>query len=134
MTLMTTRRLIAHALLVFLISGTLLVSSTAAPDLRSLRGKIYFSNNTPSNLGDFPVELVTRGQNRRVAETTLSDSGDFVLSDIKPGRYVLKITNPGHCTLLYRVDLRSASITNVRIVMDAECAHTNGKLSDLPKN
>ena len=131
---MTTRRLIAHALLGFLISGILLGSSTAAPGLRSLRGKIYFSNNTPSNVGDFPVELVTSDQKRRVAKKTLSDSGEFFLADIKPGKYVLKITNPDHCTLLYRVDLRSASITNVRVVMDAECAHTNGKLSDLPKN
>ncbi|HEY6806563.1 MAG TPA: hypothetical protein VI306_23500 [Pyrinomonadaceae bacterium] len=103
-------------------------------ETRNVRGTIYFSNNTPDNLDDFPVELFTGDQKSRVAETTLTKSGNFFLADIKPGKYVLKITNPGQCTLLYRVDLSSRSITNIRVVMDAACAHTNGKLEDLPKN
>jgi hypothetical protein len=103
-------------------------------ETRNVRGTIYFSNNTPDNLGDFPVELFTVDQKSRVAETTLTKDRHFFLSDIKPEKYVLKITNPDHCTLLYRIDLRSRSLTNIRVVMDAACAHTNGKLVDLPNN
>jgi len=101
---------------------------------RSLRGEIYYTNNTPSNLGDFPVELFTPNQKTRVAETTLDDSGHFFLEGIKAGRYILTIKDLGSCTLLYRVDLRAHSITSARVIMDAECAHNNGKLTDLPKN
>ena len=111
----------------------LLTHSNAQDEKRSMRGKIYFSNNTPNNVDDFPVELLTSDQNSIVVATTLTESGEFYLENLAPGRFVLRITQPGQCFLLYRADLRRRSITNTRIVMDAECAHTNGKLSDLPQ-
>jgi hypothetical protein len=110
------------------------VDVVAQKESRSLRGKIYFSNNTPSNLSDFPVGLFTRDQKTRMANTTLTEQGNFYLDNLKPGKYLLKITNPDHCTLTYKVDLRQQSITNVRIVMDAACAHHDGKAVDLPKS
>lgn len=103
-------------------------------DGRNIRGKVYYSNNTPDDRATFPVELWTTNQKRQVAKTTLGDSAEFFLPNIPPGRYLLKIIRPEHCTLIYRVDLRKQSLTNIRIVMDAECDHTNGKISDLPKN
>jgi len=119
-----------------LLVGCILIYGVALANekTRNVRGTIYFSNNTPDNLDDFPVELLTADQKSQVAETTLTASGNFFLAGIKPGKYVLKISSPNQCTLLYRIDLRSKSITNIRVVMDAACAHTNGKLEDLPKN
>jgi hypothetical protein len=108
------------------------VNVEAQKQSRSLRGIIYFSNNTPSNLSDFPVELLTTNQKTRIAINTPTDRGIFYLDDIKPGKYLLKITNPDHCTLIYKVDLRKQSITNVRVVMDAACAHHDGKVVELP--
>jgi hypothetical protein len=125
----------SRSFLLLLVACLLTCGVTLAnEETRNLRGTIYFSNNTPDNLDDFPVELLTVDQKSRVAETTLTKSGHFFLSDIKPKKYVLKITNPDHCTLLYRIDLRSHSLTNIRVVMDAACAHTNGKLDNLPEN
>ena len=109
------------------------VNVDAQTQSRSLRGIIYVSNNTPANLSDFPVELFTTNQKTRVAHNTPTEGGSFYLDDIKPGRYLLKITNPDHCTLIYKVDLRAQSITNVRIVMDAACAHHDGKVVELPR-
>jgi len=114
----------------------MLVTETAGAftETRSLQGRIYYTNNTPSNLSDFPVELLTANKKTPVASTTLRDSGRFLLEGIKPGRYLLRIKDLEQCTLLYRVDLSSHSITDARVIMDAECAHNNGKLVDLPKN
>jgi len=109
------------------------VNVDAQKPSRSLRGIIYFTNNTPSNLSDFPVELFTTNQKTRVATNTPTERGSFFLDEIKPGKYLLKITNPDHCTLIYKVDLRTQSITNVRIVMDAACAHHDGQVVELPK-
>jgi len=117
---------------IFAVLITVVAFGVAQKQSRSLRGKIYFSNNTPSNLSDFPVELLTRGKKSRMANTTLTEQGDFYLDDLKPGKYLLKITNPDHCTLTYKVDLRQQSIINVRIVMDAACAHHDGKIVELP--
>jgi len=104
------------------------------PPLRSLRGTVYYSNNTPSNLDDFPVELLTTNQQTKIAETTLTGAGHFYLDEVPAGKYLLRMTNLNNCVLTFRVDLRRQSITNVRIVMDAACAHLNGKIDDLPKN
>ena len=40
------------------------VNVDAQKPSRSLRGIIYFTNNTPSNLSDFPVELFTTNESR----------------------------------------------------------------------
>lgn len=128
------RRSLSKRVILLMAVAILGLSVTSARDTRStrsLRGTVYYTNNTPSNLDDFPVEVYTRDDKTRVAETTLTGSGEFYFDDLKPGRYLLKLTNPGQCTLTYRVDLRSRSITNVRVVMDAACAHLNGKISDL---
>ena len=113
------------------ILGVNLTSAKDTRSTRSLRGTVYYTNNTPANFDDFPVEVYTRDDKTRVAETTLTGSGDFYFEDLKPGKYLLKLTNPGQCTLTYRVDLRTRSITDVHVVMDAACAHLNGKISAL---
>jgi hypothetical protein len=101
--------------------------------LREVRGTVYYTNNTPPNLDRFPVQLVTTNKKTRVVETTLNKSGQFRLTNIKPGKYLLKVSNLNDCTLLYRIDVRRKSLTNVRIIMDAACAHINHKISDLDK-
>ena len=114
--------------------GLVLQSSVVADEaLREVRGTVYYTNNTPDNLDDFPVQLVTTNQKHRVAETTLDNHGEFRLTNIKPGKYLLKVHNLENCTLIYRIDIRRASLTNVRIIMDAACAHINGKISNLDK-
>lgn len=128
-------KLITRILLLLALASLPTTENTRAKsEVRSLRGTIYYTNNTPTNLSEFPIELFSANQKTRVARTTLDKTGHFVLEDIKPGKYVLSIKDLNQCTLLYRVNLRSHSITNARVIMDAECAHTNGKLTDLPKN
>jgi hypothetical protein len=102
--------------------------------LRSLRGTVFYSNNTPANLDDFPVQLLSTNKETKLVETTLTGAGHFYLDNIPAGKYLLRMTNLNNCVLTFRVDLRRQSITNVRIVMDAACAHINGKIDDLPKN
>jgi hypothetical protein len=103
-------------------------------DQRTLSGIIYFTNNTPDDVENFPVELYTRDQKRRIASTKPNEKHRFALTDVKPGKYLLKLTWPNHCVLWYRVDLTKESLSNVRIIMDAACAHANGSIRDLPEN
>ncbi len=100
---------------------------------RTLSGIVYFTNNTPRDKDSFPVELFTHDRKRRIVATTLKDSR-FVLTDLKPGKYALKLIWPNRCMLWYRVDLTKESITNARVIMDAACAHANGAIQDLPEN
>lgn len=101
---------------------------------RRLSGIIYFTNNTPSDVEEFPVELYTRDQKRRIAATKPNERHRFALTDVKPGKYLLKLTWPNHCVLWYRVDLTKQSLTNARVIMDAACAHANGAIQDFPES
>jgi len=101
---------------------------------RTLSGIIYFTNNTPDDLENFPVELYARDQKKRIAATKPNGKHRFALTDVKPGKYLLKLTWPNHCVLWYRVDLTKESLSNVRIIMDVDCAHANGSIQDLPEN
>jgi hypothetical protein len=100
---------------------------------RTLSGMIYFTNNTPRNVAQFPVELFTRDKRRLIAATRPNTESRFNLTGIKPGKYLLKFTWPNHCLLWYRVDLTKDSRTDVRIIMDVACAHFNGSIQDLPE-
>lgn len=100
---------------------------------RALSGIIYFTNNSPDDVEEFPVELFTRDQKRRVATTRPNSKHRFALTDVSPGKYLLKLTWPNHCVLWYRVDLTKESLLNVRILMDVDCAHFNGTIQDLPE-
>lgn len=100
---------------------------------RTLSGIVYFTNNTPRDKDSFPVELFSRDRKRRIVAAQLKDSR-FVLTDLKPGKYVLKLTWPNRCVLWYRVDLTKESISNARVIMDAACAHANGTIQDLLEN
>jgi hypothetical protein len=115
-----------------------LVSTTAGgaarKPQRTLSGVIYFTNNTPSDVEEFPVELYARDQKRRIASTKPNDKHRFALTGVKPGKYLLKLTWPNHCVLWYRVDLTKESMTNARVIMDAACAHANGAIQDFPEN
>jgi hypothetical protein len=123
-----------RVLLILSIALSFVLITPAQTETRSLRGTIYFSNNTPPNRSDFPVSVTTSDQKTQIAETTLTEDGNFYLDDLRPGQYLLKIHNLHSCTLLYKVDIRRQSITNIRVVMDAACAHINGKVADLPKS
>lgn len=101
---------------------------------RTLSGIIYFTNNTPRDRETFPIELFTSDEKTHLAGTTPDDHGSFEFKGLQPGKYLLKLTWPNFCTLSYRVDLRAASKTGIRIVMDAACAHHNGKTTELPEN
>ncbi len=118
-------------------------SAKASPEQKNkatLRGIIYFTNDTPPNKNTFPVELLTHDQKKRVAATT-PRQGIFEFKDIKRGKYILKLTwTPGErCILLYRVDFTKKLKINARIIMDAECSSNNAapralsEIDTLPK-
>jgi hypothetical protein len=111
------------------------VAATAsAKGRRTLSGIIYFTNNTPKNVEQFPVELFSRDQKHFVAATTPDRRHRFALTDLKPGKYLLKFNWPNHCVLWYRVNLTKQSRSDVRIIMDAACAHADGSIQELPEN
>jgi hypothetical protein len=101
---------------------------------RTLSGAIYFTNNTPPDKASFPVELFTTNQKKRVAAADSYDGSSFKFTAVKPGKYLLKITWPGSCVLWYRVDLRIGSQTGVRVIMDLDCEHFNGKIQNFTEN
>jgi hypothetical protein len=100
---------------------------------RDVGGIIYFTNNTPDDLRSFPVQIVTRNRQKVIASTTPDEQNAFHFRGTEAGKYLLKLTWPGHCVLWYRLDLRKESKTQIRVIMDAACAHVNGKISDLPQ-
>ena len=102
-----------------------------AQDKRTLSGIIYFTNNTPDDLQSYPVELLT-AKKKIIKVTNPDDYHRFALSDIAPGKYLLKLTWPNRCVLWYRIDLTKKSANHVTVLMDADCAHFNGKTRDLP--
>ena len=99
---------------------------------RRAAGIIYFTNNTPENLRSFPVEILKN--NKKVAVTYPDEHYRFALANLKPGKYLLRLTWPKHCVLSYRLDLSKQSMEDIKVIMDAECAHHNGKVRDLPLN
>jgi hypothetical protein len=113
----------------------ILVTSSAGQSRarRAISGIIYFTNDTPSDRGTFPVELFNLNKSRRIAAANRPAPELFSFSGIKPGKYLLKFTWPQRCVLWYRVDLTKTSQTDVRIIMDADCAHANGSIQDLPR-
>lgn len=121
------------AILLVLLPVTELAASVRKQG-RELSGVIYFTNNTPKDKASFPVEIFTTNQEKRVATADSYDGSSFKFVGVKPGKYLLKITWPGSCVLWYRVDLRAGSINGVRVIMDLDCAHSNGKIQNLTRN
>lgn len=101
---------------------------------RTASGIIYFTNNTPDNVGSFSVEVLTTNKKKVVAATRPDGHDQFEFRSLKPGKYLLRVTWPNHCVLSYRMDLTKESRTQIRVIMDAECAHFNGTIRDLPAN
>jgi hypothetical protein len=99
---------------------------------RSVGGIIYFTNNTPKDVRTFPVEILKA--NKKVAVTYPDEHHRFAFSNLTPGRYLLRLTWPKHCVLSYRLDLSKQSADLIKVIMDAECAHNNGRVRDLPSN
>ena len=100
---------------------------------RKVAGIIYFTNNTPPDVQTFPVEIFTPNRKRVVAATLPDNRSQFEFSKISRGKYLLKLTWPNRCVLWYRMDLNKESKTHVKVIMDAECAHFNGTIQNLPK-
>lgn len=101
-----------------------------APGGRTLEGAIIFTNNTPGDLATFPAEVYTPDQRRRVAATTASAQGDFTLTGIQSGNYLLRLAWPAKgCVVWYRVDLTDGS-KEVHVLMDVDCAHHNGGVTN----
>ena len=99
---------------------------------RAVGGIIYFTNNTPKDVRTFPVEILKA--NKKVAVTYPDAHHKFAFSNLAPGKYLLRLTWPKHCVLSYRLDLSKQSVDLIRVIMDAECAHNNGKVRDQPSN
>ena len=99
---------------------------------RQVGGIIYFTNNTPKDVRTFPVEVLKA--NKKVAVTYPDEHHRFAFSHLTPGKYLLRLTWPKHCVLSYRLDLSKQSIDLIKVIMDAECAHNNGRVRDLPSN
>jgi hypothetical protein len=123
---------VAGFLLVLLLCNFAVTAS--AKGGRTLSGIIYFTNNTPENVEQFPVELFGRDQKHLVAATTPDQRHRFAFTDLKPGKYLLKFNWPNHCVLWYRVNLTKQSRSDIRVIMDAACAHADGSIQELPEN
>ncbi len=103
----------------------------AAPGRATLKGIIYFTNNTPDDVEQFPIELFTANRKTKVAQTRANEKHRFVFSELKRGNYLLKVTWPERCVLWYTVSLRTKSEFNGKIIMDVDCAHANGQVLEL---
>ena len=99
---------------------------------RRAAGIIYFTNNTPADLRTFPVEIL-KGT-KRVATTYPDEHYGFAFKNLTPGNYLLRLTWPKRCVLSYRLDLSKQSMETIKVIMDAECAHHNGEIRELPSN
>jgi hypothetical protein len=99
---------------------------------RRASGIIYFTNNTPADLRSFPVEIL-KGK-KRVAVTYPDEHYGFAFSNLAAGKYLLRLTWPKRCVLSYRLDLSQQSIEQIKVIMDAECAHHDGEIRELPSN
>lgn len=119
------------ALAVLFISLSLSLS-VYGQDKRTASGIIYFTNNAPDSLASFAVEVLTTNKKKIIAGMRPDDHHRFEFNSLKPGKYLLRVTWPNHCVLWYRMDLTKESRTNIRVFMDMECAHSNGKIRDLP--
>jgi hypothetical protein len=122
-------KLLAAALLVIGIA----TMAAFGQSQRRTSGIIYFTNNTPADLRTFPIEIL-KATKKRVAIAYPDEHFRFAFPNLKPGKYVLRLTWPKRCVLSYRLDLTRQSFEQIRIVMDAECAHHNGEIRDLPSN
>ncbi|HEX3144732.1 MAG TPA: hypothetical protein VHQ64_12230 [Pyrinomonadaceae bacterium] len=98
---------------------------------RRAAGIIYFTNNTPEDLRTFPIEILS-GANKRLATAYPDEHFRFAFAGLRPGKYILRLTWPKRCVLSYRLNLSKQSMEQIRIIMDAECAHHNGDIRDLP--
>jgi hypothetical protein len=123
---------IALALLLLILPAVAVAEGVK--ETRRLSGNIYFTNNTPKDKSTYPIELYTTNRRKRVASTRPFDGHSFELNGIRAGKYLLKVTRPGKCVLWYRVDLRTVPKLQVRVIMDAACAHANGKVQDITEN
>ena len=115
----------------FIIMLVAVIAITAQTQRRAA-GIVYFTNNTPADLRTFPIEIFKR--NKRVAVTYLDEHHQFAFSNLTHGKYLLRLTWPKRCVLSYRLDLSKQSIDQIKVIMDAECAHHNGEIRDLPSN
>lgn len=109
-----------------------LALSVYGQDQRTASGIIYFTNNAPDSLDAFTVEVLTTNKKKIIAGMRPNDHDRFEFSSLKPAKYLLRVTWPNHCVLWYRMDLTKESRTKIRVLMDLECAHFNGKIRDLP--
>lgn len=122
---------IGRSLLLLLLCAGLCEAMVVARGGATLKGTIYFTNNTPDGVREFPIELFTSDRKRKLAGTRVNDDHRFTFSELEKGKYLLKVTWPERCVVWYRVTLTTNPERNVRIIMDADCAHANGKILDL---
>jgi len=121
---------VSAAVLIIITAATIV---TYGQSQRRAAGVIYFTNNTPKDLRTFPVEILKAGT-KRVAINYPDEHHRFAFDTLKPGKYLLRLTWPKHCVLSYRLDLRRQSNDQIEVIMDAACAHDNGKIRELPPN
>ena len=125
-------RLMVKMLMAAFCISLLLAGGVYGQGKRTASGIIYFTNNSPDSLADFSVEVLTTNRKKIVAARRPDDHHRFEFSSLKPGKYLLRVTWPNHCVLSYRMDLTKESRTQIRVLMDLECAHFNGTIRDLP--
>jgi hypothetical protein len=114
-------------------AGSLLyIFGESDQDKRTASGIIYFTNNSPDSWANFRIEVLTPNKKKLMAAAAPDDHHRFEFRALKPARYLLRVTWPNRCVLSYRMDLTKESRTEIRVLMDLECAHFNGRIRDLP--
>lgn len=98
---------------------------------RVINGQLYHTNDSP-DVYNYPLELRTGDDRRRVLKTRTDARGGFSLKGLKPARYVVRVDGPRGCVLRYRVDTRRRKEFRMTILVDAGCgAAGNGVIRDL---
>lgn len=116
-------RLATLALLFITVLAPLAFAADRAARVRANRvisGQVYFTNNSPER-SDYPIELWTGDQRRRLRRTRANRHGGFELRGLRPAVYIFHIHGPRDCLLRYRVDTRRLKVFDMTILMDAAC-------------
>lgn len=115
------------------LAALVLVASAPAPAAHAARrdradrviyGQVYYTNNSPERY-DYPIELWTGDERRRLRRSKTMADGGFRLKGLRPAVYVFRIGGPAGCLLRYRVDTRRRKEFRMSIVMDAACSGGN---------
>ena len=91
----------------FTILLILIISSAYAQSMRTISGTILEDSGSPAKFMTVTLEGSVLG-------TTSDEKGNFVLKNIKSGKYILRITGIGYSIVRSEVDVTSKDVTELK--------------------